>query len=99
MRSFGKESQPIHVKVGEPFCIELEGTPSAGYVWSLTDRPSAMKVVEEKIHPGSAVGGRARQTFVFEPMEAGEATLTFEYARPWEGKAAEKHQVVVQSQK
>jgi len=96
MKQFGKESQQIHVGVGEIFSVELEGSPTSGYVWSLHNEPQMVRVVEQTTQPSGGIGGSARQRFVLEPVKPGNTTLIFKYGRPWEDKALEKTEIRVQ---
>jgi predicted secreted protein len=96
MNRFDKDSGPIRARVGEPFAVELEAIPGAGYVWSLPHPPDTLPVVEATTQPGRGIGGGARQEFIFRPTTPGSATLVIEYGRPWESAPLEKVEIPVQ---
>ena len=69
--------------------VELDGNPTTGYNWTCTITPDG--IVNETSNnyvqndnPNGMVGVGGKFVFDFESVAAGEATLTFDYLRPWE---------------
>ncbi len=90
----------VTAAVGDAFEVELEGVPTAGYVWELTIESRLGDVVElvarETRTPGPSVaGGRAVQIFRFRAVGPGQGTLLFRYGRPWEKAVTREHRVGV----
>lgn len=82
------ESRVIEVPVGGTFDVPLEGVPTSGFRWELSIPDEARELIDplgdEWEQASGLAGGPAVQRFRFRASGAGEATLTFRYARPWE---------------
>jgi predicted secreted protein len=80
--------QEIQATVGKRFTITLEGNRSTGYVWNFVSKPDAklLKKLTDTIEPKNRAmpGAGELSHFYFRCYSKGSATLTFEYARPWE---------------
>jgi inhibitor of cysteine peptidase len=91
----------IHIKAGERFAIELEGNPSTGYTWEVTDLDANyLQQVGETGFKGSfpgLAGSGGIQTLTFITKSAGQTNLTLVHHRPWEKDVAplESYQVVI----
>lgn len=88
------DTEEISVAVGEEFTVALDYCVACGYEWDLAGSlPSWLLVVDKtSVGPGGGVvGGSGTEYWTFRATAAGTATLTFEYARPWEGTPAETH--------
>jgi inhibitor of cysteine peptidase len=94
--------QPIHLRVGEEFVLNLRSNPSTGYSWFLTDTKNPVLISLGKptyTHGPSMPGAGGIQSWNFRAVERGAQPLKLEYRRPWEKKVAGKtaiFQVIVQ---
>ena len=87
------DGQNVTVKAGTKIAVELIGTPTAGYVWKVTDRPAFLAPAGEyggptsaaQLEPGFA-GGNHWEAFLFDVTGTGEGELRLEQGRPWEDK-------------
>lgn len=92
----GKE---IKVKVGAIIELSLEETAGTGYSWAF-DRLDEqhfelLKTETRSLAEKHRVGGPVLKTWRLKAKSPGEARLTLNYFRPWEGKAkAVKHFMV-----
>jgi inhibitor of cysteine peptidase len=70
---------------GESFTIELEGNPSTGFTWEVTevDRWVLTAVGEPRFTPSDRLMGGGTVRFRFAAVQAGETTLVLSYRRPW----------------
>jgi predicted secreted protein len=87
-----KRPSTIESKVGDTFTIPLEANHTTGYSWRLAQQPdpAILKQLGEKYDEDNSdrVGAGGVETWTFQAMAKGTATLVFEYARPWEKEAA-----------
>jgi len=84
-----RHAETIEVTVGEEFTISLDSNPTTGYSWELTSPlPAWLELVgsEYILTPTDppVVGGGGVEGWTFRASDAGTASLTFEYRRPWE---------------
>ncbi len=86
--SVRKRPSTIETKVGDTFTIPLEANHTTGYSWRLAQQPdpAILKQLGEKYDEDSSggVGAGGVETWTFQAMAKGTATLVFEYARPFE---------------
>jgi len=77
------------VTVGEPFIVSLCSNPSTGFSWSLpvSSDPSVVALTGylAEPDPSPVLGGSGSQSFAFEVLAPGSATITVSYDRPFEG--------------
>jgi len=86
------DGQNVTAKVGTQIAVELVGVPTAGYVWTVTEKPDFLEAAGEyggptssaQLEPGFA-GGSHWEAFLFNVMTSGEGVLRLEQRRPWEG--------------
>ena len=83
----------IKARVGTAFSIKLESSPTSGYQWSASADSAMLRLVTHDIRPSRSIGGSAEEEFLFEPLQAGQTTVTLTYKRPWDS-AVEKTLVV-----
>ncbi len=80
--------QTVSVGVGNEVVVQLAAQMGTGYSWHLTTRDSPVVVSrgepELKPRPGQALGSAEDQLFHFMVQGAGNVTLHFDYAQPWE---------------
>ena len=74
------------VRAGGVVTVELEGSPTTGYMWLEAGAPDVLELRGEPEFELSsdALGAGGVMTFTYDALEAGEGTLELEYARPWE---------------
>lgn len=79
------------LKIGQVLSVSLESNPSTGYSWFAKSSDTAVIVQmgepefqapEESSTP--MVGAPGTDTIYFQAIEAGTATITFDYLRGWE---------------
>ncbi len=96
-RVFKKDVGKITTRPGEVFFLELEGHPSAGYVWQVdVDDESKLQAVEVDAVVGPGIGAESKQRFRFEPSLAGTCQIRLTYGRPWEEEPVESRKVEVE---
>jgi predicted secreted protein len=85
LRTFGRDTTRIHVRVGERFALELGAAATAGFKWMLRQVPEVAALTEERIRPGGPhLGASSIQEFEFTAQRIGTSPLLLEYKRPWE---------------
>ena len=89
----GKE---IRVQAGAIFELALQEQAGAGYTWEfqrLDEKHFRVVHTETKsLADRNRVGGPLLQVWQLKALEPGDATLSLDYLRPWEGRAkAVKH--------
>jgi len=73
------------VQVGQPFAIDLEAIPGAGYMWDVARQPGAVELVgQEVVAISKEVGGSSTQRFTLVAHHPGSYSLEFELKRKWE---------------
>lgn len=83
-------TQEIELKYPQSLVVSLASNPSTGYKWSenatISD-PSAISQYEHNLvaPQNAAPGTPAKDVWTFKPLKAGNATITMNYSRPWEG--------------
>ena len=88
----------ISVAVGDEFLIPLKTIATAGYVWKFDSLPDSIQVVKTVNQRDDAKPGDSNvQIFHFRALKAGEYTITFALARPWENNAIESRTVIVKT--
>lgn len=81
----------IAAPVGGKISLELVGIPTAGYLWSVVEKPAFLTEAGTMGGPTSAAqkqpgfaGGSHWEVFVFDVQGAGKSALKLEQRRPWE---------------
>jgi inhibitor of cysteine peptidase len=85
------EGSAFEVGVGDKIVVQLEGNPSTGYSWSVTELEAAVlrQVGDfEFLTESEAIGGGGMLQLTFEAVAAGETVLRLGYLRPWETDVA-----------
>lgn len=79
---------------GQLLRIELEGTPTAGYVWQLAPLPDRARLVSQTSRPpnpegraAGMVGGNDWSVFMIESTSPTPVPIELVYGRPWELQA------------
>jgi len=92
--TFDDSTQPIEMRRGAEFDLELKSNQSTGYRWLLVDSGGLGPLrhvgtsygVPRQNRGRNGAGGTERWTFA--APEAGDGVVTLVYARPWERAAA-----------
>jgi inhibitor of cysteine peptidase len=78
----------VQVEAGSLIVISLQANPSTGYTWEPRDLdPSMFELVGEPRFESdnpALLGAGEVMTLTFKTLQAGTATLTLVYHRPWE---------------
>lgn len=85
------DGQNVTVKKGTKFAVELVGTPTAGFLWRIVEKPAFLEPAGEyggptssaQLEPGFA-GGNHWEAFLFNVAGTGEGELRFQQGRAWE---------------
>ena len=86
------------VQIGQPFAIELEAIPGAGYMWELTQPPAGLELVNQEIVSISkAIGGNSTQRFRIVARKPGSYSLVFELKRKWEKNPIRTSRISIQA--
>ncbi|MFH0887325.1 MAG: protease inhibitor I42 family protein [bacterium] len=77
----------VNIANGEMFGLILEGNPTTGYDWIISNIDKSM--VKEMGKPeftldSNLVGSPGKQSYLFQTFKAGNTTLSLEYKRAWE---------------
>ena len=78
--------------IGEFLIVTLDSNATTGFSWNLS------AISDEYIPPESPIPGRGGQeVWTFEALDAGTATISMKYIRPWEAEAepAETFEITV----
>ena len=77
------------VSVGQPFTIDLQAMPGAGYMWVIDQTSPELEMQENKVVAQSEeVGGPSLQRFTLVPRHPGDYSLVFYLKREWEKESA-----------
>lgn len=74
--------------MGETLDLQLPENPSTGYSWHISwDPADALELVGDTYTPDQPVlaGSGGVRSFVLRVAQAGDATITVQYGRWWEG--------------
>jgi len=81
-------SQPIVIKNDGCITIEIESQLSTGYRWrfAIKENPGMLINSDYKVQTseGQIVGGIDKEIFTFKAVKAGNATIVFDYVRPFD---------------
>jgi len=83
--TYKPEDKGIAARAGETLVIELEGNPTTGYQWELSEGDERFRLIEKDYaQPSSNIGAATKERFVIKALKPGLTTLTFKYKRSWE---------------
>ena len=77
----------VELVEGESLVVRLESNPSTGYEWeAIVDGETVLTLAERAFaDDGSDLAGApGTETFRFDAVSEGQATVTLNYRRPWE---------------
>lgn len=77
----------VNLIMGDELVVELEGNPTTGYEWEVTEVDEAVLVPlgePDYQSESEAIGAGGLFTFYFEAAGPGETELQLVYHRPWE---------------
>jgi predicted secreted protein len=86
-------SDQIEVPAGNTFYLILGSNPTTGFQWSEDARINNTDIIKQVNHkcvgPDSESppppGTPGQEVWTFKVLEEGDATISMEYGRPWEG--------------
>lgn len=91
-------NETLQVKIDQEFTINLNSTPSTGYIWEISELPGGIiplgSFIDQQQGENTA-GGSSTQVFRFTAPFAGEFKITFVLKRSWESEATQTHMVLV----
>jgi predicted secreted protein len=88
----------IQARLNQSFSIVLSSLPTAGYSW-IVDFDSLFLNLESdrfQIAQPQAIGSGGQQIFAFTPIRTGCTKVTAIYKRPWENKAEDEREFLVE---
>ena len=90
--------QPMVVREGETFTIDIPSAPATGYRWEVTSLPNrfTLRHSEFRAKEGGQPGDGGVQIFEFTALVAGTEVIGFACRRPWEADAVERKSVPVE---
>ena len=90
------------LKKGEVMSVTLEANPSTGYSWfvNISDQKVIIQMAETEYQEASPnttpiLGAPVEKTFLFQAVEAGQATITLDYKRGWETDVAPEQMITI----
>jgi len=86
-------SRAVEVAAGDSFTVTLCSNPTTGFIWSEQAQISDQTVLQQTDHqlvmpesePPPPPGTPGQEVWTFQALNKGEATVSMEYSRPWEG--------------
>jgi hypothetical protein len=102
----GQAGETISAKLGDKIAIELVGTPSSGYLWSVAGQPDFLSAPSAFTGPLIApppggrplLGGKKWEVFVFTVNEAGSGAVKLEQHGPRSPDASASFDVTINAQ-
>lgn len=81
-------STTIHTTVGTPFVLDLEATPSSGYLWAPQALPDGIELMDSSFGAaaGAPPGTQGHQHFTLRAARAGHYRIDFLLKREWEAQ-------------
>lgn len=80
-----RAGDPISVKVGQTFVVELDATPSTGYEWIPEENPLVTLRSSRQVAGSSdRAGAPGVQRLTFEATDGGSSSLVLNYARSFD---------------
>jgi len=81
----------IWVRVGQEFTISLKANPTTGYTWDALSPASWLQMVEKSYKADEPVlaGSGGVENFRFKALGKGQTTITMDYGRLMDSKAAQ----------
>jgi len=88
--TYQQNDKDISARAGETFVIEIEGNPTTGYQWELSEGDEQFQLVgKDYALPGSEIGAATKERFTIKALKPGSTTLNFKYKRAWETEVLE----------
>ena len=97
--------QTLKLTVGQEATVELEENPSTGYRWTIDAKAgvnaSILRIDDRGFSQDASgkrlLGAPGIHRWSIEATSAGNASVTFIYARSWEATSVRRHQVTIQA--
>ena len=78
----------VQMSADQPLFVRLPSNPTTGYTWTLTANPAPLALIKSDFAPditkNRVVGAGGTQILQFAAKDAGTATISLGYRRPWE---------------
>lgn len=89
----------ISVRKGDTVVIELDETPTTGYMWDVAtaDNPIAQLQSSNYEIASTAMGGGGKRKLIFSITGEGKGSISLKNWRKWSGDVAETFNVHLQS--
>lgn len=84
----------VRVQTGDTILIQLDESPTTGYMWELVEAPSTGEPASSYEHTGSAMGGGGKRSFRLTVNRSGRVQLVNK--RPWGGDVSQSFSVMVE---
>lgn len=93
LSSENQTSREVEMEAGSLLMVTLCSNPTTGFQWSETANISDASILEQVSHefispqsdPPPPPGTPGQEVWVLRALEAGTATVSMEYSRPWQG--------------
>ena len=88
----------VQIKLGDTLEVRLASNPSAGYMWYVHPKSTALLKLTGQTQTDAAEPGVGRpivQVFTFQPKRAGDGILLLRYVRSWEKPALGEEQFML----
>jgi Zn-dependent peptidase ImmA (M78 family)/predicted secreted protein len=93
-----RDASPVQAVAGDLLVVEMEETPSSGYLWSIAV-PDGISLLTDDWRSAEVdeIGGAGVRRFFLRLDEPGASTIRIEKRRPWLGAVADYHHLKVQA--
>ena len=93
-----ENNNSLSVHKGDTVMIELEETPTSGYMWNIAEINSAIAQLQSSNYElaSPAMGGGGKRKFVFYITGPGNGSISLKNLRQWSGDVAETFSVNLQ---
>jgi predicted secreted protein len=93
-----RDAAPVRAAAGDLLVVDLEETPSSGYLWSVTVPTGVSLVSDEWMANNSApLGGEGTHRFWLSLDRPGVSVVRLEKRRPWRAEATGRSEVAVEA--
>jgi inhibitor of cysteine peptidase len=94
VRSTGAQ---IDARSGDRIVVRIPESPTTGYRWIVGDLPGCVELAGDELVPprSSRPGAGGERLVTLVATHPGSARIVLELAQPWEGKAADRFELLV----
>jgi predicted secreted protein len=93
-------NQTVSLSKGDTFTIELDETPTTGYIWEVDNIGSGVVQLQSNTYtlsPEAAIGGGGKRKITFLVNGTGKSSLRLKNWRRWSGEVVETFQIYLQA--